>query len=219
LPPAVPSRVICISHTTGAGGDEVARGVAARLGFRYVDEAILAAAAERHGVDPSVVADVEKRRSFIRSILEAFETRDAFETAAVAVGGVVVPQAPGPPHAETASVLREVIRDAIRETAERGDVVIASHAASFALTGMPDLLRVLVTASEETRRRRLAAQRELGERDAADAIRESDAGRADYLKRFYDVDRELPTQYDIVVNTDALSVEDATGIVANAAER
>ena len=46
--------------------------------------------------------------------------------------------------------LRNLIRMAIEETAERGNVVIVAHAASHALAGRYDVLRVLVTASAET---------------------------------------------------------------------
>ena len=52
---------------------------------------------------------------------------------------------------------------------------------------------------------------------AVRAVKDSDAGRRDYLKRFYDVDEELPTHYDLVVNTDALSVELAADLVIRAA--
>ena len=38
-------------------------------------------------------------------------------------------------------------------------------------------------------------------------VKDSDAGRRDYLKRFYSVDRESPTDYDLVVNTDHVSLE------------
>ena len=48
-------------------------------------------------------------------------------------------------------------------------------------------------------------------------IAESDAGRAEYLKRFYRIDRELPTHYDLVVNTDTLSPEQAASIIEQAA--
>ena len=47
-------------------------------------------------------------------------------------------------------------------------------------------------------------------------MKESDAARRDYLKRFYDVDEELPIQYDLVVNTDVLSVEQASELVSHA---
>ena len=50
-------------------------------------------------------------------------------------------------------------------------------------------------------------------------IKNSDAGRRDYLKRFYSIDSESPTDYDLVVNTDQLSSEQAAEIVLRAAER
>ena len=115
--------------------------------------------------------------------------------------------------------LRELIREAVRDTAERGDVVISSHAASFACAGRGDLLRVLVTGSPEARVRRVSADSDVDEREARWAVEQSDAGRADYLRRFYEVEHELPTHYDVVVNTDALSPADAVELVAAAATR
>ncbi len=49
------------------------------------------------------------------------------------------------------------------------------------------------------------------------AIEESDKARADYLKRFYGIDRELPTHYDLVVNTDVLTADQAAVLVVQAA--
>ena len=48
-------------------------------------------------------------------------------------------------------------------------------------------------------------------------MKDSDAGRRDYLKRFYEIDEELPTHYDLVVNTDVLTVEQAADLVSRAA--
>jgi len=98
-------------------------------------------------------------------------------------------------------------------------VVIVSHAASYALEGGPETLRLLVTASPEVREERVAATAEGDRADAARVIKDSDAGRRDYLRRFYSVDSESPTDYDLVVNTDQLSTEQATEIVLRAAER
>ena len=36
---------------------------------------------------------------------------------------------------------------------------------------------------------------------------------ADYFHRFYHLERELPTNYDLVVNTDVLTVEQAQAAV------
>src|SRR5262245_3875304 len=80
--------------------------------------------------------------------------------------------------------LRALIVEAIKETAERGRVVIVSHAAGIPLGGRPDLLRVLITASFETRAQRLGEATRTKKADAEKRLTESDAGRADYFLRF-----------------------------------
>ena len=63
--------VVCISHAPGAGGEEVGRLVADRLGFLYVDEEIVARAADKGGVHAADVADEERRKSFAARALNA----------------------------------------------------------------------------------------------------------------------------------------------------
>jgi cytidylate kinase len=68
--------VICVSHTTGSGGDEVGKQVAERLGYLYVDEDIVARAAAAGSLEPGEIADEERRKSYadacsIRSPKEA----------------------------------------------------------------------------------------------------------------------------------------------------
>ena len=90
-------------------------------------------------------------------------------------------------------------------------------AASMALAGREDVLRVLVTASPETRARRLAEATMVDARQATKMIRDEDAARNDYLARFYGVERELPTHYDLVVNTDVISPDRAADLLLLAA--
>jgi cytidylate kinase len=40
---------------------------------------------------------------------------------------------------------------------------------------------------------------------------------AAYLKTFYDVEREVPTHYDLVVNTEVLDPDEAADVIAGAA--
>ena len=63
--------VVCISHASGAGGEEVGRLVAARLGFLCVDEEIVARAAGNGGIDAAEVADEERRKSLAVKVLNA----------------------------------------------------------------------------------------------------------------------------------------------------
>jgi hypothetical protein len=187
---------------------EVGRLVAERLGFLYVDEEIVARAAFRGGIEPADVADEERRKSLAARVLEAIAHSSG---EAWAMGG--------PPRAGDeigGDDVRALIRETIEQTAARGRVVIVAHAASRALRPGPQMLRVLVTASPETRATRLCDERQIDEKQAARAVKDEDAGRRSYLKRFYDVDDELPTDYDLVVNTDVISPEAAAGLVTAA---
>ena len=98
--------------------------------------------------------------------------------------------------------IQALIREAIEQTAARGDVVITAHAASHALEPSASILRVLVTASPSTRAVRVSEEAGVEIAKAERTVKAADAARRDYLKRFYNVTEELPTQYDLVVNTD-----------------
>jgi hypothetical protein len=104
----------------------------------------------------------------------------------------------------------------IEDIAGEGSAVILAHAGSLALAGRADALRVLVTASPQARAQRLASALGIDQKQAARAIKQSDAGRADYIRRFYGIGAELPTHYDLVVNTDRLSPERAARLVVAA---
>jgi cytidylate kinase len=204
--------VVCISHATGSGGSEVGRLVAERLDFRYVDEDIVAQAAAKGGVDPGALADEERRKSWLARALDEFG-RGASGEAWALLG----PMPPVPGEGATSEQLRALIREAIEETAGQGKAVIVAHAASHAIGGRRDTLRVLVTGSPEKRASRLRQAENLEEDTAARAVKDADSARADYLSRFHDVDDERPTHYDLVVNTDQLSVEQAAELIAFAA--
>src|ERR671935_1911009 len=202
-------RVVCIARADGAGGEEVAKLVADRLGFLYVDAEIVARAAIRGGLDPAVVADAERRRSLVRRVLDAFA-----ETGGSGWGGFAPAAVTEEPDENE---VRALIREAIAETMARGRVVIGGHAASHTLEPTAACLRVFVTASPATRTARVAESEQTDLARAGRLIQDSDAGRADYLKRFYDISDELPTRYDLVVNTDTISLDAAAALISQAA--
>lgn len=208
-------RVVAISTTHGSDGRRIGGLVAQLLEFGYVDEQIITIAAEKRGVDPAIVADAEKRKSLVLRVLEGLGEGGG---ASGAIGGGPMWVPDDSSELARSDDLRSLIVEAIRETAARGDIVIVAHAASFALAGRDDLLRVFVTAPVEVRVRRIAELPELGEAGAEREVKRSDAARAGYLKRFYGVDHELPTHYDLVVNSEVMGAETAAGVIARAAE-
>jgi hypothetical protein len=177
------------------------------LGLRYADEEIIVRAAEAAGVDAARVAEAETTPALITRILESMgRTPMAAEGYAA---GVVLEEMP--------QAYEALIERVVRETAEEGGVVIVGHAASIPLAGMPGLLRVLVTAPADVRAGRLAQAEGMDEGKARKAVRDSDNQRRQYLKRFYGVEEEQPSHYDLVVSTETLGVEEAAGVIVAAA--
>src|SRR6266536_1630511 len=188
----MPIQVVAISHTDGAGGETVGQIVSERLGFRYVDEEVVARAAEKEGVHPALVADAEKRRSLLARLVAGI---GRFGVAGAGIGAVTIRQVS---ELKRSDDFRTLILDAIRETAEEGD-------------------RVLVTAPPQARTLRLADAEGIDEAEAAKFVQSSDDRRADYIKRFHGIDQEVPTHYDLVINTERLSLDEAADIVVRAA--
>ena len=207
----MPKRVVAISHTDGAGGERIGQIVSERLGFRYVDEEIIAIAADKEGLESHLIADAEKRKSLLARLVEGL---GRVGVAGAGMGALTIREASEFTRSDD---FRAFILEAIRETADQGDVVIVAHAASIAIAGREGLLRILITAPVKARTRRLAEAEHILEEDAGKWIQRSDARRAEYIRRFHAIDTELPTHYDLVVNTDRLTLDQAAEIVIRAA--
>jgi hypothetical protein len=212
-------RVVCISRSSAAGGEHVGHLVAGRLGFRYVDDEVITLASEKAGLDPAVIAKAEHHSSFVSRLM------DALVAPPMKIEGYFAKHEKDeyyssvrPSVAPPAEALRRLIQEAILEIARRGEVVIVAHAASLVLANQHDTLRVLVTASTRTRTQRLyRTGKLLTEDDSARAVADSDRERQRYIERFFDVKEELPTHYDLVINTDVLRLEQAVGAIVAAA--
>jgi cytidylate kinase len=203
------SDVICVSSNDGAEAFSTATEVAEQLGWRLVDEDIVSRAAVEAGVHRDVVADVERRKSVVERLLENLSTAGASMAYAPTLA-----EALSTPRSDD---LRGLIRSVIEEVADQGRAVIVAHAASLALREREGVLRVMITASPQTRARRIASTLEVDESEATRMLERSEAGRADYVKRFYGVAQESPEHYDLVINTDRLTASQAAALILHAA--
>ena len=195
-------RAVALSQVDGAAGESIGRQLARKLGFGYLNETIVAQVARDHGVDPAVVAGAERRKSFFTRVAEM-----------AARGAVDVAPDPSLYVFDETDTLLALIRDALRDAADRGSVILVAHAACYACADRSDVLRVGVTAPLPTRQSRVASALGITSAEAAKWLRRSDAGRASYLKRVYGVGQESPTDYDVVLNTDRLTPDAAVGLI------
>lgn len=213
------ARVVCISRTAAAGGETIGQVVAHGLGFQYVDEQIIERAAQQAQVAPALVAKAEHRQPLLRRLLDKMASGPALTEKITAATGIPVDAFLGTTSAPATDTndLRLMIQAAIHEVAAAGQAVIVAHAASMALAGSEGVLRVLVTASMETRIRRVAEFERIILTEAERRIAASDRERGEYFKLFYKLDEELPTHYDLIINTDALTAEQGAAMVLTAA--
>jgi cytidylate kinase len=195
-------RAVALSQVYGSGAESIGRDVAQQLGFGYLNEAIVAQVASDRGVDPAVVMEAEQRKSFFIRVAE-MAARGAPD---------VMPDTSLYAIDETDALL-SLIRDAVRDAADRGNVVLVAHAACYACSDRSDVLRVWVTAPPLTRASRVASVLGLSDKEAARSVRQSDAARASYLKRVYGVGEESNTDYDVVINTERLTADAAAGLI------
>ena len=199
-------RAIALSQVYGSGAESIGRDVAQQLGFGYLNEAIVAQVASDRGVDPAIVSDAEQRKSFFSRLAE-MALRAAPD----------VTEHPPLYAFDEPDMLLWLIRDAVRDAADRGNVVLVAHAACYACAGRSDVLRVWVTAPQSTRASRLASALGLSDKEAAKSVRQSDAARASYLKRVYDIAKESNTDYDVVLNTERLTTDAAADLIVGLA--
>lgn len=219
------ARLVTIARTDGAVGDAVGRQVADALGFQYIDHGVIERAAEISGADEETVERAEGRKSLVSRLLDSLAglASTAGDGGTASLPGEVVyvaqpastsGQAPSVPYATYESLIRAAIDDIVEE----GNVVLVAHGGAMRLGKRDDVVRVLVTASPEVRASRLASQRGLDAKAAAQEVRNDDRDRAEYLRRIHDVKQELPTHYDLVVSTDTLSEETAAALIVAAAQ-
>jgi cytidylate kinase len=195
-------RAVALSQVDGSGAESIGRDVAQQLGFGYLDDAIVAQVASERGVDPAIVSDAEQRKSFFSRLAE------------MALRGAVAGKTAPPLYAfDETDMLLWMIGAAVRGAADRGNVVLVAHAACYACADRSDVLRVWVTAPPSTRASRLASALGLSDKEAAKSVRQSDAARAGYLKRVYEISEESNTDYDVVINTERLTTNAAAGLI------
>lgn len=205
-------RVITIARQVDTAGEEVARLVAERLHFRYVDYQIVQEAAREAGVSPDTVSEAEHTPSLLTRILEALARTPSTPAAAWADP---VPLATSPLF--TSTDYRHFIEQVIRDLAHEGNCVIVGHAAQVILRKRPDTLKVLITGSPEVRVRRIMAGMGVDEKEALRTVERTDHERLEYFQRFYNTGWLNPWTYDLTISTDQLTPTQAADVICAAA--
>jgi len=180
-------KAITIAREYGAGGGEVAKRLAEALGWEVLDRELLHQAAEIEQVPD---ADLERLDEKAVSMADRFSLH--------------------PPHQKYLHGLTQAVHRAV----ERGNVVLVGRGARHLLGEKPDAFHLRLVAPREWRAQRMARLEGWSAAEAHSRCLEVDRIRELFARYFFGDAAIQPAQYDLVVNTARVPLEDVTDMVA-----
>ncbi len=226
--------VITVTGLIGSGVIEIGPRISERLGIDHVDRTILAEAAKKIGATEQDVAERTERALGLGDRVAGF-VKTVLERSALAGGGAdpyfgggldallvreyrdFPEESHGTGELDDENLLK-VTADVIQEIASAGNVVIAGRGSNIILREMPHTLHVGLISSMDMRVERIREREQLSEVEAVRYVQENDRARIAYFKRFFDMDPQEARHYHQVLNTDMLSIEQATEVIVATAQ-
>jgi cytidylate kinase len=174
---------ITFSRKMGTNGTEIARQVANKLGYQFYDTEAIENAAREMGFLENIKEIDEKTPSLFQRL---FSHKPAIEL--------------------------DRLNSIVYELAKKGNAVFLGRGSHILLKSFSCALHIRVTASIERRVQNLIG-RGFTREGALKAIERSDHERGAFIKFAFGVDWENPGLYDVILNTDKLSVQLAVNTV------
>jgi len=183
-------RIITIEREYGSGGGVIAGEVAKGLGWKLWDQLLTEEIARRLDCDCHAVEEHQERRdpAYYR-LLKAF-MRGSFE------GSLNAPRL----KMVDTDCVREVVQKILPEIADAGNCVIVGRGSAYYLGGRPDAFHVFVYAPFQERVRRLRSTGK-SEKEAIELAETVDRDRADFIKRYFDVEWPGRHRFHLMVNS------------------
>lgn len=103
--------------------------------------------------------------------------------------------------------------ETILHLAKLGDVVLMGRGANLITKQLKSGFHVRLIGSLEKRIKHAADYYQLSQAKAAKFVDQEDKGRKNYLKKHFDQNIDDPLIYDLILNTDRISCEDAAHII------
>lgn len=181
--------VVTISRGTFSGGKELAECLGERLGMPCVSREVLAAAAAEHGVAVEELATALAKAPSFRDRMGWKRQR-----------------------------YLAYFRETLCRFAESGDMVYHGHGGHFLLRGVSHVLRVLVIADLESRTAGAMRREGLSHDEAEARVRHLDEERRKWTRFLYGAEWRNPFDFDLTVNLERLSVDEACEVVVRTAD-
>ena len=198
--------IITINRLYGSKGLDVGQLLAKKLNIEFYDKELIALAAKDSGFTESIFesADEKPSNSLLYSIVTgSYNPRSWF------VGNMDM---------LTNDTLFNIQADVIRSLADRSCVIVG-RCADFILRDSPELFKVFLHASFESRVAFAAAEHpNFSQRELENFVRKQDKNRSNYYNYYANRSWDTASNYDLVLNTDTFGVDGAADLIIAALE-
>ena len=192
--------------TFGAGGKTVGEMLARQLNVDVLNSQLIDQVAHRLQLPKEEVeAEDEQPGSLLHRLLMALGS---------ASGEPMIPPETttwNPPNVDpvfdTRRAVLEITQHVIQEAARAGNVVIVGRGGAYILREFPGALHVYLRAAESIRIKAVMARLNLSDEEARRRVKQTDENWTAYIKQVYGHDRNLPSHYDMVLDTGRLGYE------------
>jgi cytidylate kinase len=183
-------KIITIEREYGCGGSDIAQLVAKHLGWKLWDQSLTEEIARLARCPRAVVEDREERADpLYYRLLKSF-LRGSYE------GSINAPKL----NLVDSETILTITRRVMEHAAKRGNVVIVGRGSQQFLKDRSDTLRVFLYAPRESKIRRLVTRGKV-EKEAEELIDTVDDERADFIKKYFNVEWPDRAIYHAMINT------------------
>ena len=202
--------VITISRELGSGGRTVGRKLAEKLGVRYSDKELIHALMRKFNLTASGIEKLKgEKKNWLADVIQLVAPVPKVGMLIDGDSRYVQEYRPD----LTPDDIFKAESQILREIDEHGPCVIAGRSGFFVLEERPDKIDVFITATLEHRIARVMRKQEVSREEAERIIKKVDKARDNYVRRYTGRSRYDVRNYDLVINMDGLSEDDAVDVI------
>lgn len=203
--------VITISRELGSGGRTVGRKLAQALDVRYSDKDLVEELMKRFNLTVSGIEKLKgEKKSWISDFIQMVAPVPKISLLTGSYDKKYMTEFR--PDVTSADIFKAE-SEILKAIAAEGSCVIAGRSGFFVLKDCPNKLDVFITASREHRVARVSRKQNLTAEQAALLIDKLDKDRENYIKSYAGVSRYDLRNYQLVLNMDNLSEDDAVALI------
>lgn len=201
-----PKVVITISREYGSGGREVGRLLAEKLNIPFYDKELLTYLAQESGLDPDLFKSVDAKVGFANFY---FNDNSDFKVGASSLRDL-----------GTLSVIQRIqsVQEVLIKKLAQTSCVIIGRCSNYILRDDPQVIDVFIRADLVDKKKRAVNQYGEAIEGINERLMEVDMRRAKYYNYFCDRAWGKASNYDLLINTSHLTLEDAAEIILKMVE-